>query len=267
MNKRKNWEGWELTLALNLYSITPYSRISARNPDIIELAHTIGRTPGAVSYKLANFASLDRKTIEANKKGFTNGGKLDKVIWDRYTDQEGYLQLTELLEASLDLIEPLGLKPKYLASLMDPLLPTATATTEVLVLRRERVNQNYFRQAVLANYNQVCAITGCRISSLIEAAHILPWSEFPESRMTVSNGLALNSFLHKLYDKNLMGISEEGQVFVAPTILKNNALGSFTDFFTEINRTKINFDKVLHAPKQEFLWHKFSEFREFNRNL
>jgi len=59
MNERKPWSKDELILAINLYCKTPFGKIHIKNPEIIELSNLLGRTPGSVSYKLANFASLD----------------------------------------------------------------------------------------------------------------------------------------------------------------------------------------------------------------
>jgi len=62
----KPWTRDELILAINLYCKTPFGRIHVRNPEIIELAKLLDRTPGFVSYKLANFASIDPSL---NRKG------------------------------------------------------------------------------------------------------------------------------------------------------------------------------------------------------
>jgi putative restriction endonuclease len=58
-SERKAWTRDELLIAINLYCKTPFGRIHVRNPEIIELAKLLGRTPGSVSYKLANFANID----------------------------------------------------------------------------------------------------------------------------------------------------------------------------------------------------------------
>ena len=57
--ERKAWTKDELILAINLYCKTPFGKIHIRNPDIIELADLLHRSPGSVSYKLANFANID----------------------------------------------------------------------------------------------------------------------------------------------------------------------------------------------------------------
>jgi hypothetical protein len=56
---RENWNREELIVAFNLYCKIPFERITSRNPEIINLAKIIGRTPSAVALKLVNFARLD----------------------------------------------------------------------------------------------------------------------------------------------------------------------------------------------------------------
>ena len=83
MIERKPWTRDELILAINLYCKTPFGKIHVRNPDIIELASNLERTPGSVSYKLANFASIDPSL---DRKGASNVSKLDKEVWAEFFD-------------------------------------------------------------------------------------------------------------------------------------------------------------------------------------
>ena len=66
---RRNWTREELIVAFNLYCKIPFGRIHIRNPLIIELAKAIGRTPSALSWKLANFARLDPALRKRNIAG------------------------------------------------------------------------------------------------------------------------------------------------------------------------------------------------------
>ena len=59
--QRRGWTREEHVLAFNLYCKIPFGTIHVRNPKIIELASLLGRSVGAVSYKLANFSRLDPK--------------------------------------------------------------------------------------------------------------------------------------------------------------------------------------------------------------
>ena len=83
---RTNWTREELIVAFNLYCKTPFGRIHIRNPEIIALAKTLGRTPSAVSWKLANFASLDPSLKKRNIAGATHGGKLEKEVWAEFNE-------------------------------------------------------------------------------------------------------------------------------------------------------------------------------------
>jgi hypothetical protein len=48
-----------MILVLNLYMKLPFGKMDARNPDVKHLASIIGRTAGAVAYRLTNYASCD----------------------------------------------------------------------------------------------------------------------------------------------------------------------------------------------------------------
>jgi hypothetical protein len=53
------WTRDQLLLALRLYLRLPFGKLHALNPEIIDLAKHLGRTPGALAMKACNFATLD----------------------------------------------------------------------------------------------------------------------------------------------------------------------------------------------------------------
>jgi putative restriction endonuclease len=60
-----------------------------RNPNIIALAKIIGRSVGAVSYKLANFSRLDPELKARGISGLAHGAKGEIDIWNEfYRDPE-----------------------------------------------------------------------------------------------------------------------------------------------------------------------------------
>src|ERR1700739_1559411 len=85
-SKRRNWTREELILAFNLYCRTQFGRIHIRNPEIIKLANEIGRTPSAVSWKLANFARLDPTLSQRSVKGARHGSKEDIKVWREFRE-------------------------------------------------------------------------------------------------------------------------------------------------------------------------------------
>ena len=81
---KRNWTRGALILAFNLYFKIPFGQINDDTPEIISLAKILGRTPGAVALKLANFAHLDPSLKERNVVGLSHGSKLDVVVWDEF---------------------------------------------------------------------------------------------------------------------------------------------------------------------------------------
>jgi hypothetical protein len=79
-----------------------------------------------------------------------------------------------------------------------------------------RPNQVQFRDALLAAYDGKCAVTGCEVKQILEAAHIIPFRGGVTD--SVNNGLLLRSDIHKLFDAGLIGFDNCRRVVVAPEI-------------------------------------------------
>jgi hypothetical protein len=82
----RNWTHEELVVAFNLYCKIPFGRIDHRNPQVIELAKAIGRSPSAVAWKLANFARLDPKLKERKISGASHGSRAEIAVWNEFAD-------------------------------------------------------------------------------------------------------------------------------------------------------------------------------------
>lgn len=172
--KRKNWTREELIVAFNLYCKIPFSKINYKHPQIIQLAKIIGRTPSAVAWKLVNFASLDPSLQVRGIIGAKNTGKLDKEIFDEFTNNWADLSYeSEMLFAQYfkeDIIisqEKDDIEETYKIK--------EGQVKETIV--KARVNQSFFRKAVLSSYENKCCVTGIGISELLVASHIIPWSK------------------------------------------------------------------------------------------
>src|SRR5690242_7870755 len=85
------WTREELIVAFNLYCKIPFGKIDQKNPEIISVAKVLGRTPGAVSWKLANIASLDPSLKERNIEGAPHGSKMDAEVWNEFNGDWGRL--------------------------------------------------------------------------------------------------------------------------------------------------------------------------------
>lgn len=68
---------------------------------------------------------------------------------------------------------------------------------------KQRRGQQKFRDQLLIS-NPICAVTGCELKDILEAAHIDAYRN--DSHNHISNGLLLRSDIHTLFDLNLCAI-------------------------------------------------------------
>jgi len=107
-----------------------------------------------------------------------------------------------------------------IASLIEPPFdPKDHKDARERVLREvvRRWGQAAFRKSLIDAYEGRCAITGCPVVSLLEAAHITPYLG-PETN-AVTNGLLLRTDLHTLWDLGLIAVDVTLQtVWVSPQV-------------------------------------------------
>lgn len=69
---------------------------------------------------------------------------------------------------------------------------------------KKRRGQPQFREALLRRFERHCAITGCGLVDVLEAAHIDPYRG--DGNNHPGNGLLLRADIHTLFDLDLLGI-------------------------------------------------------------
>jgi putative restriction endonuclease len=123
---------------------------------------------------------------------------------------------------------------------------------EKIRLVKTRVNQNDFRQRVLASYNEKCCITGISFTSLLVASHIIPWSKNKQERLNPRNGICLNNIHDKAFDKGLITITSDFKVKLSDAILKKQKETNVQKYFLEYDNQPIILpDRFI--PSIEFL--------------
>lgn len=83
----------------------------------------------------------------------------------------------------------------------DSITDARQRTYRTIVQRR---GQAAFRKALIEAYNGQCAITGCDVLDVLEAAHIHPYRG--EQTNNPANGLLLRADLHTLFDLGLLSV-------------------------------------------------------------
>ena len=203
-------------LAFNLYCKIPFGTIHMRNPKIIELAELLRRSVGAVSYKLANFARLDPTLQSRGIRGLAHGAKGEEEIWREFaTDGEKLAYESEKL-----LAERTGTPIEELAEIDESELPAEGVDRDRLI--KTRVNQHFFRAAVLAAYEFRCCVSGLAVQPLLVASHIVPWSIDRKNRLNPRNGLCLNALHDRAFDRGLMTVTADFKVQMSDALKPTN---------------------------------------------
>jgi hypothetical protein len=94
------------------------------------------------------------------------------------------------------------------------------ARKKVLASVVRRKGQAKFRSALLKAYKSKCAVTGCTIEALLEAAHIVAYQGAETN--VVSNGLLLRADIHTLFDLGLLWIDPDSRVVKLAAQLANS---------------------------------------------
>lgn len=232
--ERKAWSQEQLLIVFRLYCRTSFGRLHQRNPEIIELARWIGRTPGAVAMKACNFASLDPQQQARSIKALGNVSRADRELWKAFlSDSVSVVQEAEAVYVAIsgkesdDYLpelghseEPIGRKipPKEMPSRKG--LKTPDGPTEKETLVKIRRVQSFFRAAVLTSYENRCALTGLGIPELLTASHIIPWNVDEKRRADPRNGICLNAFHDRAFDRGLITFDKDLRIVVSPEVAK-----------------------------------------------
>jgi putative restriction endonuclease len=252
MKQNTNWTKEETIIAFNVYCKIPFKSSSKTNPIIIKYAKIIGRSPSALNMKIGNFGRLDPELKMQGISGLVNGSKMDEEVWNEFNGNWDKLSFeSEKLIAKY--------QNKTIEEIEDINIDDLPKGKDKESLIKTRVNQNFFRSAVLSSYNIKCCITGLNIPDFLVASHIKPWSKDESNRTNPRNGLCLNSIHDKAFDKGFITITTDYKVLVS-------------DFFKDYSNEQIIFDFFLKYQNHPILLpDKFLPSKDFleyhNKNI
>lgn len=253
VSTRKRWNEEETLLALYLYFQLPFGKLHSGNPEVQELAAALGRTNSSVAMKLCNFASLDPKITDTGRRGLDGASKLDRATYAEFgQDWTGLVSRAEDLWAKqvAPLPAPLRLQEKRSEFQFEP--HTGASTTQVLV--NQRVGQDFFRRAVLANYEETCCITGIADPRLLTASHIRPWGKDTDNRHNPANGLLLSATFDRAFDRGLITVDRDRRIRVSRQLRESQSRET-RDYFRQFEQATLR-SAVRFDPEPNFLdWH------------
>ena len=251
------WNREETILAFELYCRTPFGKITGNNPEIIELANLLGRTPGSVGLKMHNLAHFDPELQKRNISAMAHGSKLDFEIFQEFSnDWESLSYQAQIIKAEMMSV------PAVDVIQMDdiPQLPEGLTHDQMI---KARVGQYFFRLSVLTAYSNRCCVTGLQLPNLLIASHIKPWAKSDEKteRTNPCNGLALNPFHDKAFDKGFITIDKNYQVVISPQIREVSMDKETRDWFMSYDHQQISMPEKFLPGKSFIEYHNDMVFR------
>lgn len=129
--------------------------------------------------------------------------------------------------------------------------------------RRKQISQRVaregagaFRSAILWAWSNCCAMSGTAVSCVIEGAHIYPYNGI--STNDPSNGLALRSDVHVLFDAHLVSIKYVGASLVVQ--VSNELIGTE---YERLAHLKIRLPSAAtHRPHPSLVQYHFRQFEK-----
>ena len=98
-------------------------------------------------------------------------------------------------------------------SMIDNELNAGTYTTTI----HARAVDPEFRATVISRYDRTCPVSGVDHPGLLDVAHVLAWSEYPDHRADLTNVLPLSKTHHAAFDRGLFTIDSDYRLRVNPS--------------------------------------------------
>lgn len=198
------WSREDIIIAYALYCITPLGKINPSNKVIQQVAETIPHSVASIVMRMRNFQYIDPKV----SSGLKNVAKADRMIYEEFKHDWGSLSLEAETLTGLAIFD---------SSPLQGAKPLSSLTNHGRVSRE----RHFFKQAVLAAYDDRCFISGCALPQMLVASHIKPYSQCRSEadRVSPDNGICLNTFYDKAFDRGLITITPSMKIYVSPIIL------------------------------------------------
>ena len=179
---------------------------------------TIARFGDYDSYRSANlhYAAVGRRIADQIGYDCPRGPMetLGSVMPE--SDREGHAQW-RMDEAIADALEAVG----WVSSAdVAPALSASPGEreTEREALVKSRMGQGIFRSEAIALWG-CCAVTGCALSQILVASHIVPWKDATnQERLDPFNGLLLTPNMDRLFDQFLIAFNDDGSILLSKSL-------------------------------------------------
>jgi hypothetical protein len=153
----------------------------------------------------------------ARQLGFETPGQqmytIAETVPERDLEGEWQWLMDEVVVKALD---KTGWFREFAKETPEPNKSRDVAETEREAVIKARIGQGNFRTDVIALWGS-CAVTGCSLSRVLIASHIVPWASCTtdQERIDPFNGLLLTPNLDKLVDRCLIAFNDDGSTLLS----------------------------------------------------
>ena len=127
-------------------------------------------------------------------------------------------------------------------------------------LRPTRLGQGAFRKLVLDAYGRRCAVSGEHTVPVLQASHIMPFADVAQHEVT--NGLALRSDIHTLFDYGYVTVTPNYQFMVSERLREDFDNGEVYYEYAKRRPTILLPSADQNFPNREHLeWHVSKVFK------
>ncbi len=246
---RKDWSDFEDAACLYLYLKSGRKQLDDTNSEVIKLAEAIGRTPTAVSYKMANFRYVDPSSYG---RGFKHISKTDWDVWNIYVNDIERLQLLYKFIISGHSSADAVLTEEKSIEDGNYYIPDSYGTVSL------RVGEEKIRINALMLYKGRCSICGIDHPKLLVASHVVPWSADESVRGDPRNVILLCALHDRLFDAGLISVADDYTVLVSKALDEYNEAKAVA---IAVSGKKLSVP-ARYPPKLEYLrYHRENVFK------
>lgn len=207
----------------NIRDLENIKKKVTKNDNIIDFVKSLSVKIIRNSYiRLNNFHKYkDGKNVFCGKRYVTKFGYIEEVDGVFRKTEKFYKEIGDCLENNLRDVDE---NEKYLEDLIKDFLAGKKDHKEAFYLALSRGSaQSYFRKIMIEIYKGKCAFCGMSIKSVLEAAHIIPWSKATdEQKADPKNGILLCANHHKMFDDGILSFNKEYVVVKGRKKLSND---------------------------------------------
>lgn len=193
-----------------------------------ELSQRHGRSPKSWEYRMQNISYVLQQLGQPRLDGLRPAANVGPTITRQLTpllqttgELAGLNSLSNAIQKELEEEERLA----EAAHVFSPSNVEDQRRRAVASIVRRR-GQPAFRKALLAAYDFRCAVTGCGLVEILEAAHVYPYKN--EATNSVTNGLLLRADVHTLFDLCLIAVDPGSLRVLTAPLLRDSEYAALT---------------------------------------